>query len=55
MKRLLLALAIVSLPGCSWYDIWFGALGSSYSGGGTSSFEKRAEYDDAIRSYGGEP
>lgn len=55
MKRLLLALAIVSFPGCSWYDMWFGALGDSYSGGGTLYSQKHDDYDDNVRAWGGDP
>lgn len=46
-----LIVACLCLPGCTWYDVWFGALGKHYSGGGTSIYEKQADYDEAVGSY----
>jgi hypothetical protein len=55
MRRLLLAvlfLGSISVPGCTWYDAAFNVFGDHYSGGGTNSFDRRAKYDAAVRSYG---
>jgi hypothetical protein len=59
MKRLLhtfLFGLIVSLSGCTWYDTVFGFLGDEhYTGGGTTSYEKKAHYDAQVRAFGGDP
>ena len=58
MRRLCLAIilaALASLPGCSWYDVLFGAFGDSYTGGGTTRYEQREHYNAQIESYGGDP
>jgi hypothetical protein len=54
MRRVLVAVlfcAIVSSAGCSWYDVWFSALGQYYTGGGTTYYEQGQDYDARVESY----
>ena len=60
MRRLLFAIAaiaVITLPGCTWYDALFGIFGDEhYTGGsGTTWHERKADYDQQIRTWGGEP
>lgn len=56
MRRLLrlavLAIAVSTVSGCSFYDALFGLFEGAYSGGGTSSTEKLADYNSRIEAYG---
>jgi hypothetical protein len=56
MRRILALLAVMTLTsvtGCSWYGALFDLAGDRYySGGGSSSFDKRADYDEHLQAYG---
>jgi hypothetical protein len=59
MKRLILSIIFavtLSSSGCTWYDTVFSFLGDEhYTGGGTTSYERKAHYDAQVRAFGGEP
>ena len=56
MRRLLclaiLTAAVSTNSGCTFYDAVFGVFQGAYSGGGTSSTEKLADYNTRIEAYG---
>jgi hypothetical protein len=57
MRRLLFAIVLFAAPcltGCSMYDLMFGVFGNHYTDAGTTETEKRWDYGDKVRSYGGD-
>ncbi len=47
-KSLLFIGILTTLPGCSVSDMFFGIFGDHYTGGGTTEFEKRWDYDRQV-------
>ena len=53
LSELVVVFGLLTSSGCSWNDALFNTLGDYYSGGGTTSTEKRAHHDSVIERWNG--